>query len=300
MTAKRAVLHTTPAPHSTANTEMGHSPAQPQHHRKDTRPMQHSSSPGRTQRFRAFAPLLLCFLLGILTCLLFIVSGNKPIHMMETLHSLPEHISSQSMIMGGSIIATMGITIAAVFLGLAFFIVNTLIHPKRNDHFIPLTPFVLDFPAEEVTFPPLHGNHLVRGLYIPRHDATTTILVSPGYRRTFLDVLGMCKHLWAAGHTVLVFEYYGHGTIVGVPITLGYREVNDFLGAVPMQDNEHHRPGLVHLATRWAGPSPSWEVHKHRKCLPLSLIVPLPPSGVRLRWLFARHFIFHPTRSLWR
>jgi len=41
-------------------------------------------------------------------------------------------------------------------------------------------------------------------------------------------ILGISAHLWRAGHNVLVFEYYGHGTQVGKPVTLGYREVNDF------------------------------------------------------------------------
>lgn len=45
------------------------------------------------------------------------------------------------------------------------------------------------------------------------------------------DVLGICAHLWKAGHNVLVFEYYGHGMPVGIAVTLGYCEVNDFLGA---------------------------------------------------------------------
>lgn len=31
---------------------------------------------------------------------------------------------------------------------------------------------------------------------------------------------------------MLAFEYYGHGSVIGVPVTLGYREVQDFLGAV--------------------------------------------------------------------
>jgi hypothetical protein len=31
---------------------------------------------------------------------------------------------------------------------------------------------------------------------------------------------------------VLAFEYYGHRELAGSPVTLGYRELNDFLGAV--------------------------------------------------------------------
>jgi fermentation-respiration switch protein FrsA (DUF1100 family) len=46
------------------------------------------------------------------------------------------------------------------------------------------------------------------------------------------DLLGVCALLWRDGHNILAFEYYGHGTVVGEPLTLGYREINDFLGAV--------------------------------------------------------------------
>ena len=184
------------------------------------------------QRWLALVILLICVTLGMLTSLLFLASRHEPTKMMEILRLLLAHVSVHGLMIGGSVIVAIGIIIVAAFIGLALSIVNALVRPKRNDHFIPLTPFALDLPAEEVTFSPQHGDYLVRGIYIARQDATTTVLVSPGYRRTFLDVLGMCKHLWTAGHNVLAFEYYGHGAVVGVPITLGHREVNDFLGAV--------------------------------------------------------------------
>ncbi len=120
----------------------------------------------------------------------------------------------------------------AVPVGMALYIVMTITRPKKRDVFIPVTPFVLDLPAEEVQFPSLSGSHHVSGLLILRQGAATTIIVCPGYRRTYRDVLGMCKHLWLAGHNVLVFEYFGHGAIVGASVSLGYREINDFLGAV--------------------------------------------------------------------
>jgi fermentation-respiration switch protein FrsA (DUF1100 family) len=94
------------------------------------------------------------------------------------------------------------------------------------------SPYELDLPAEVVTFPPLHGEHMISAWYIPYEQATTTILLCPGYRTRKSDLLGLCAHLWKAGHNVLVFDYYGHGTEVGTPVTLGYREINDFLGAV--------------------------------------------------------------------
>ncbi|GAC1405565.1 MAG: alpha/beta hydrolase [Ktedonobacteraceae bacterium] len=120
-------------------------------------------------------------------------------------------------------------------LGVAAYIVETLTRPKQLENFAELytfTPFELNLPAEEITFLPLHGDHQVSGWYIPHPEATATVLVCPGYRGRRSDVLGMSGQLWKAGYNVLAFEYYGHGTIVGKPVTLGYREINDFLGAV--------------------------------------------------------------------
>jgi fermentation-respiration switch protein FrsA (DUF1100 family) len=133
----------------------------------------------------------------------------------------------------GSLGGSVGILGAVVAVGL--YIVETLIHPKRIASFIDLytfSPFELNLPAEEITFAPLYGDYQVSGWYIPHPQATTTVIVCPGYRGRRSDVLGVCGPLWKAGHNVLVFEYYGHGSVVGKPITLGYREINDFLGAV--------------------------------------------------------------------
>jgi fermentation-respiration switch protein FrsA (DUF1100 family) len=116
--------------------------------------------------------------------------------------------------------------------GLASYIVHSLIHPQRRAAPWPEPERVFHLPAERVSFPASHGHHLVHGLYIARPGATTTILVSPGYRRGLKDILEVCKPLWESGHHVLAFEYYGHGSVIGVPITLGHREVQDFLGAV--------------------------------------------------------------------
>lgn len=124
--------------------------------------------------------------------------------------------------------------ILAVIIGVGLYIVETLTRPKRLATFALYTfsPFELGIPAEDVTFPSLHNDYQVNGWYVPHPEATTTIVVSPGYRGSRSDVLGLCALLWKAGHNVLVFEYYGHGTVVGMPVTLGYREINDFLGAV--------------------------------------------------------------------
>jgi len=112
--------------------------------------------------------------------------------------------------------------------------VEVIIHPKKPmlTDFYTFSPYELDLPAEEVIIPPRYGDYEVRGWYIPRSNATTTILVCPGYRSGMSDILGMSALLWKAGHNILAFEYYGHGKAVGTFVTLGFREINDFLGAV--------------------------------------------------------------------
>jgi dipeptidyl aminopeptidase/acylaminoacyl peptidase len=147
----------------------------------------------------------------------------------------------------GSLGGTAGVLAAVV--GVGIYIVDNLVRPKRLATFALYTfsPFEFELPAEDVTFPSLHDSHQVNGWYVPYPDATTTIIVSPGYRSSKTDVLGLCVLLWKAGHNILIFEYYGHGTVVGMPVTLGYREINDFLGAVnyAQQRDPHAHLGAV-------------------------------------------------------
>jgi fermentation-respiration switch protein FrsA (DUF1100 family)/acyl carrier protein len=217
------------------------------------RPLQNTLSAGKvssrmTKHHRLLLALLLVGVtLAMLSSLLFMASDCEPATMMDTIHALPEHISWHSLMTAMVLVATIGMSMVGAFIGLAFALVHMLTRPQQKEPFMLLTPWVLDLPAEEVGFPPLHGAYLIRGIYSARPDATTTILISPGYRRPLTDVLGICKHLWAAGHNVLAFDYYGHGAVVGVPVTLGYREVNDFLGAVSYarQRAPHARIGAL-------------------------------------------------------
>jgi fermentation-respiration switch protein FrsA (DUF1100 family) len=136
--------------------------------------------------------------------------------------------SWKHLVLGG----TLGVL--TLFCSVPIYLVGVLIRPKKIPHFgdRTYTPFELELPAQAVTFPSRNGEHNVSGWLIPHPDATTTILVCPGYRTSKADLLGISLFLWRAGHTVLVFEYYGHGAEVGTPVTLGYREMEDFLGAV--------------------------------------------------------------------
>ncbi len=141
------------------------------------------------------------------------------------------HLSLKKILIGG---LGSGIGLLGVLFVVAAYVVEMITHPKKTmfgDSYT-FSPYELDLPAEEVVFPPRHGDYQVRGWYIPRPGATTTILVCPGYRTEISNVLGMSALLWKAGHNVLAFEYYGHGKVVGRAVTLGFREINDFLGAV--------------------------------------------------------------------
>ncbi|HLZ80599.1 MAG TPA: alpha/beta hydrolase [Ktedonobacteraceae bacterium] len=127
-----------------------------------------------------------------------------------------------------------GVGILGIIFAGALYVVESVRRPKKRGIFDDYTysPYELDLPAEAVTFPPLHGEYQVSGWFIPHPQATTTILVCPGYRTPKSDLLGISAHLWKAGHNVLIFDYYGHGTPIGTPLTLGYSEVNDFFGAI--------------------------------------------------------------------
>src|SRR5579883_20525 len=121
-----------------------------------------------------------------------------------------------------------------VIAGVAWVLVERIIRPKKPHPFghYTISPFELGLPVENVTFAPRIGRHRVSGWYLSAPGARTTIVVSPGYRTRKTQVIGVVNFLWRAGFNVLAFEYYGHGAIGGVPVTLGYREKEDFLGAL--------------------------------------------------------------------
>jgi fermentation-respiration switch protein FrsA (DUF1100 family) len=149
-----------------------------------------------------------------------------------TMHQLAKSRSPRSvlkyLLFGGVL------CVGGLLSGTAFYIVETIIRPTRppRSRGRTLTPFELSLPAETVTFAPRQGRHRVHGWFIPSPGATSTIIVCPGYRSSKSDTLGICGFLWKAGHNILTFEYHGHGSEVGTAITLGYREQEDFLGAL--------------------------------------------------------------------
>lgn len=158
----------------------------------------------------------------------------------------PYHPSLKRLVFGG---LGSGVGILGVVFAAALYVVEVITRPKKLGRFglYIFSPYELNIPAEAVTFAPLNGDYQVSGWYVPCEGATTTILLCPGFRTPMSNILGMVAHLWKAGHNVLAFEYYGHGVEVGSPITLGYREINDFLGAVAYAKERapHTRLGVI-------------------------------------------------------
>ena len=118
--------------------------------------------------------------------------------------------------------------------GAAYYVASSVTRPgratPRDDY--TFTPFELGVPYEEVTFPPEDGDHVVRGWWLPRPETRRVVIVSTGYRAKRSDMLGISSAMWRAGHNVLVYDFHGHGAGIGAPVTLAYRELNDFLGAL--------------------------------------------------------------------
>lgn len=121
----------------------------------------------------------------------------------------------------------------AVYSG-ARYIVDQLTKPQPEDPMAEytFTPWELGVPWEDVSFPTRGAAHEVRGWWLPQPTTERVIIACAGYRGTKSDLLGISTQLWKAGNSVLLIDFYGHGMERGVPITLAFREVNDFLGAV--------------------------------------------------------------------
>jgi uncharacterized protein len=126
---------------------------------------------------------------------------------------------------GGAVAAT----VAA-----AGYTVTALTRPGQatpSDDFT-FSPFELGIPYEDITFMPEVGDHFVRGWWLPAPQTRRVIIACTGYRAKRSDLLGISSALWRAGNNVLLFDFHGHGAGLGVPVTLAYRELNDFLGAL--------------------------------------------------------------------
>ncbi|HEU5366932.1 MAG TPA: alpha/beta fold hydrolase [Ktedonobacterales bacterium] len=119
-------------------------------------------------------------------------------------------------------------------ISVSYYVVDRLIRPVRPGlrETYTFTPFEFGVPFEPVEFAPASGEHTVHGWFLACEGTQRVIVLCPGYRGQKADLLGIGMHLWREGNNVLLFDYHGHGYGWGVPVTLGFREINDVLGAL--------------------------------------------------------------------
>ena len=134
-------------------------------------------------------------------------------------------------------VAMMGAITAATSLSTlsAAYVITTLLtrpQPQASDDDYTFSPWEFDIPCENVSFASADGRHQVQAWWMPNPDAHSVIIACSGYRRDKSDMLGIGSKLWHAGHSMLLIDFFGHGSGHGSTVTLAYREEGDFLGAV--------------------------------------------------------------------
>lgn len=125
---------------------------------------------------------------------------------------------------------------ALTAVGLGAYVAHVLTAPRRpmlSDAYV-MSPFEMDVEYEEVSFAPAQGEHVytLHGWWFPRPDTNRVIVGCHGFRGGKWELIGIATKLWRAGFNVLIFDFHGHGADSGTPVTLGYREMRDFYGAL--------------------------------------------------------------------
>lgn len=126
------------------------------------------------------------------------------------------------------------VAVAAASVGVAYYAARALTAPKRPgplDQYV-MTPFETGAQYEDVTFPSEEGDIELQGWWFSRPETDRVVIACPGYRGTKSDLIGISTALWRAGFNVLLFDFHGHGSSLGAPVTLAYREVKDLFGAL--------------------------------------------------------------------
>ena len=133
--------------------------------------------------------------------------------------------TAAGMLAGGSVLTT---------LGLSYYVARVLTAPRRpgpTDSYV-MTPFEMGADCEEVSFAPARGDYALHGWWFRRPETRRVIVGCHGFRGSKSELIGIATLLWRAGFNVLLFDFHGHGADIGTPVTLGYRELQDFYGAL--------------------------------------------------------------------
>ncbi|MGE5333535.1 MAG: alpha/beta hydrolase [Nitrososphaerota archaeon] len=116
---------------------------------------------------------------------------------------------------------------------IGYYVAMSLTKPQRpsiTDQYT-MSPYETGADFEEVAFASPNG-HELHGWWLNRPETDRVIVGCAGYRGSKAQLVGIGSMLWRAGFNVLLFDYRGHGSDLGVPITLGYREMGDFFAAL--------------------------------------------------------------------
>ena len=129
---------------------------------------------------------------------------------------------------GRRIVGTAAVTLAG-WLASTFGFVYLSLHPVKLP--IRKTPAALQRAYEDVTFSATDGVRL-RGWFVPGLPGKGVLILCHGYPGNRADLLEYIGFLNRAGFGVLAFDFRALGESGGDVCTIGYREVEDALGAV--------------------------------------------------------------------
>jgi len=118
--------------------------------------------------------------------------------------------------------------------GVGYIVAVALTRPRKpvpQDDYV-MTPYETGVDFEPVAIPSTYGEHKIQGWWLPRPESNRVIICCHGYRGGKYELIGIATFLWREGFNVLLFDYNGHGSAQGAPVTLGYREMHDFMDAL--------------------------------------------------------------------
>lgn len=148
----------------------------------------------------------------------------------------------------GAGLAAVGVAIALSSFATAYLAVHPVPWSRYRRSW--WTPGGGDGDARAVRFSSADGIGLV-GRYLDRR-ADATVIVCHGWPGNKDDMRGLAEALAEAGFNVLAFDFRSWGESDASPVTLGYRETQDVLGAVAFVRAQHagrpHRIGIFGLS----------------------------------------------------
>jgi uncharacterized protein len=116
---------------------------------------------------------------------------------------------------------------------IGYYVAMSLTKPQRpslTDQYT-MSPYETGADFEEVAFAS-RADHILHGWWLNRPETDRVIVGCAGYRGSKAQLVGIGSMLWRAGFNVLLFDYRGHGSDLGAPVTLGFREMDDFFAAM--------------------------------------------------------------------